>query len=186
MTTALNPALVEDQDAAPLPTEEPELLLLGNQLLAELADVMAERGANAAAEKLQHEAIAGLYRSLDEPLARRYARITATLEAVLGQLPLRGKKSRRLANGTIGTRSRARRVEVTDEAAVIAAVKEHAHPEQIEQIVKRVSTEKLSHAQLTAWVAEHGWQPLPGTEIREAEEKFYADPLPPAAIGGAR
>jgi phage host-nuclease inhibitor protein Gam len=180
----LAPELVE---TPPLPTEEAELLALGNQLLAELADVEAERAANAAAEKLTLEEIKARFRALDEPLARRHAGICATLEAVHQQLPKRGTaKSRKLANGTIGTRSRSRRVEVADADTVIAAVKENAPEEWVAQIIRPVTTEKLSHAQLTAFVAAHGWAPLPGTEIHEAEERFYADPLPPVAHGGAR
>jgi phage host-nuclease inhibitor protein Gam len=170
-----------------LPTEEAELLALGNRLLAELADVEAERAGNAAAEKLTLEEIKGRYRALEEPLARRATGICAQLEAIYLVIPHRGKaKSRKLANGTIGTRARPQRVEVTDAAVAIEAVLENAPGEEAALIVRTVMMEKLDHKALTAYVAAHGWAPLPGTEIHEAEEKFYADPLPPVAIGGAR
>jgi phage host-nuclease inhibitor protein Gam len=125
---------------------------------------------------------------VDEPLARRYAGILETLQAVHQQLPIRGgKKSRKLANGTIGTRARPARVEVTDQEAVIAALRElGADAPTLELLVRQVTIEKLDHKALTSFVAAHGWQPLPGTEIHEARENFYADPLPPVAIGGLR
>jgi phage host-nuclease inhibitor protein Gam len=192
---AITPSLAADHhpvpgaalEAPPLPEGEAELLALGNELLAEMADVMAERAANAAAERIQLEDLRARYRTVDEPLARRLAGILETLEAIHLQLPIRGgKKSRKLANGVIGTRAKPARVEVLDAAAVIAAVKENAGPDVAEQIVRTVTEEKVDHKALTAWVAMNGWARLPGTEMHEAKVNFYADPLPPAAIGGLR
>lgn len=160
-----------------LPASEPDLLVMANRLLAELGGLAGERRANAAAEQIQIESLRARNRMLDEPLARRQVDVEQQLRAIYAQLPRRGKaKSRRLAFGIIGERTKARRVEVTDVDRVIAAVKENAEPDIAALIVRRVEEEKLDHKALTNYMAANQWAELPGTLIHEESESFYATP----------
>ncbi|HYC33075.1 MAG TPA: hypothetical protein VEB59_12355, partial [Gemmatimonadales bacterium] len=92
--------------AEPPPEHEPTLLALAGELMDELAEVRAERQANAAAEVVQVERVRRQYADLDYPLATRENRIEGELRRIYAVLPRRGKaKSRRIAGGILGTRT---------------------------------------------------------------------------------
>lgn len=109
------------------------------------------------------------------------------------------KKSRDVGAGTFGYRSYAADIDIIDDAAYLAWAESNA-PESVRVALKLTLAEarqyfavdelrdcKREVVKATAkTVAEHAPELPPGCQKTPAEDVFYANPLPAAAIAGAR
>lgn len=158
----------------PAPTSEAEWLVLGDRALRELADCRAEQSANTAACKVEVARLQAAFDDLNRPLVAREERLVALLEQVARALPLRGKRSRNLAFGSIGWTAAKARLEVQDPAAALTwALKQ---PDEIAtRITKRVEERKIVKKELDLLWESTGEVPE-GCAVLPAEDRFYARP----------
>jgi phage host-nuclease inhibitor protein Gam len=157
-----------------IPENEPELVAFGDRLLRELADCRGEREANDAALKVEVQRLKDQYEELDLPLQRREVRLMDYLEQVAHALPMRGKKSRNLAFGTVGWRSVKARLEIQDERALMDWL--DTLPAGIGASIKRVKTvESVNKDALDKHADKTNEVPV-GCVRTLAEERFYATP----------
>lgn len=170
--TTIAPTATNDPpfDGVPLPPPDQEAswVQLGDRFLRQLADVQGEMAANEAACKAELQRIAQSWVECQQPLQRREARLLEYLEQIARVLPLRGKKSRKLAAGTVGWREIKPRLEVQDEPKALAWAKANAPA-----VVRTISTEKLDKKALDEKALVTGEVP-DGCTLIDGHEKFYA------------
>lgn len=169
---------VEEGEIVALPTEEAELIALGDRFLRELRYVREERDANDAGCKVEVQRLKDRFEELDLPLARREGRLLGLLEQVAHALPLRGKKSRDLAYGRIGWKSHKARLEITDDKALTEWVKGQGF-ELAAHLVRRRTVESIDKEALDTHALTTGDVP-DGCALRLAEDRFYAKPSEPS------
>lgn len=160
-----------------LPTDEPQLLAIGDRLLRELKDTRDEREANVNAHSVEQQRLLDAYEELDLPLERREARLLSMLEQVAQALPLRGKRSRALAHGTIGWRSHAAKLVIEDRDQAEAWVKMLPMDLANSLLRKKVSLE-IDKKALDVHVFQTGEVPK-GCVIVPEGETFSATPSEP-------
>lgn len=156
-----------------LPDNEPQLVALADRLLADLDATRKEREANAAACKVEVQRIQDRWAVTNIPLDRKEGRLLSMLEQIGKLLPLRGKKSRALATGTIGWRTVKPRLEVENEDATLNWIRGlevglRAH------LLRVVTTEKIDKKNLDAHCLTTGELP-PGCQLVDGREAFYAN-----------
>src|SRR5690349_10386337 len=124
---AVPPIEGEDEDFLAPPEEGNEVgwLAYGDVLLRRLAESQDELAANEAACKAELERVKNAWADTNSALVRRVEGITQALLQVATALKpfMRGKKSRALAFGTVGWRSRPTRLELHDDRAALSWIR---------------------------------------------------------------
>jgi hypothetical protein len=170
--------VVDHDQPAPLPTNEPELVAFGNALLRGLRDVQGEIEANEAAETVEHQRLTNAYEDLNRPLAAREEWLTRELERIATALRpfFRGNaKSRSLPFGKIGWTEQPAKLHVMDEDRVRAWVAATCTQGERTKILEPVTKEALRKKELDALFFATGELP-DGCELIPPGDKFYARP----------
>lgn len=163
---------LEQGEILALPQQEHEVVALGDRFLRELADCRAERDANDAACQVEVQRLKDRFTDLNGPLFRREERLLSLLEQIAKALPLRGKKSRNMAYGTIGWRALKSRLEIADQSALEEWVKAQSF-ELAAHLTRKKVVESIDKAALDAHALQTGELP-DGCTLVEARDLFYA------------